>query len=120
MSEQPPHASAPSPIPTTELRWRCDPALLDFATTNDVAPIQEIVGQDAAVESLRFGLAIDAPGQNIFVRGIAGTGRLSAVQHLLHNLGTPQRKQPDRCYVHDFEDKSRPRLIRLPRGRGAA
>ena len=64
-----------NPLPADGLRWRCDAAELDFETTNDVKPLVGVVGQDDAVEALRFGLETDAPGQNIFVRGLSGTGR---------------------------------------------
>ncbi len=113
-----PHAKDVSPLPVDQLRWACDPAQFAFETTNDVEPIQDTVGQDAALESLRFGLAIDAPGQNIFVRGGPGTGRRATVQRLLTSMALPQREMPDHCFVLDFERPDRPRLLSLPHGTG--
>ena len=109
-------SSPPAPLAVADLRWRCDPARLAFETTDDVEPIQEVVGQDAAVASLRFGLSIDAPGQNVFVRGIAGTGRLTAVQQMLESMAPPRRNVPDYVYVHDFARADKPRLLALPTG----
>ena len=60
-----------SALPAEVLRWTCDPAKLAFESTQDVEPITGVVGQDDAVEALRFGLETNAPGQNVFVRGLA-------------------------------------------------
>jgi predicted ATP-dependent protease len=104
-------------LPTDALRWRCDPAALPFASTREVRPIDGVIGQDTAVEALRFGLEIYAPGQNVFVRGLTGTGRMTLVRRLLEEMkpGCPRAK--DCCYVHNFAQPDRPRLITLPRGR---
>lgn len=107
-------------VATADLRWRCDPARFAFETTNDVQPISGVVGQDDAVEALRFGLEVHAPGQNVFVRGLTGTGRLSLVERLMRDIEPACPVALDRCYVHDFEAPDRPRLISLPRGRGRA
>ncbi len=100
------------------LRWRCDPEALDFGTTADVGPVQGVVGQDRAVESLEFGLETDAPGHNVFVRGLAGTGRMTLLRDLLERYRSCRETPPDRCYVHNFSAPERPRLITLPRGEG--
>lgn len=60
------------------LRWCCDPGWLTFETTRTVEPARGIVGQDEAIASLRFGLEFRGAGQNVYVRGLAGTGRTSS------------------------------------------
>ena len=102
------------------LRWSCDSLLPPFETTADVEPITGVVGQDDAIEALRYGLEVFAPGQNIYVRGIAGTGRKSLVRQLLDDISPGCPLADDRCYVHNFAQPGRPRLIALPRGRGRA
>lgn len=111
---------APTPLPASALRWRCDAQTLGFRSTDEVEPLEGIVGQDNAVEALRFGLEIDAPGQNVYVRGLRGTGRLTLVRRLLEEIRPAARLSPDRCYVHDFGAPNRPKLITLDRGRGEA
>jgi predicted ATP-dependent protease len=106
------------PLSADALRWRCDAAELDFESTNDVKPLVGVVGQDDAVEALRFGLETDAPGQNIFVRGLSGTGRMTLVQKLLEDIRPSCALTRDRCYVHNFAHPDRPRLITLPAGKG--
>ncbi|MFQ5590328.1 MAG: AAA family ATPase, partial [Phycisphaerae bacterium] len=107
-----------SALPPEVLRWHCDPGLLPFDSTADVEPATGVVGQDAAVEALRFGLEINAPGQNIFVRGFSGTGRLTLVQRLLEELQPTRPPTKDRCYVRNFSRPECPHLITLGPGEG--
>ncbi len=107
-----------APLPPETLRWRCDAARLGFETTDDVDPLIGVVGQDDAVEALRFGLETDAPGQNIFVRGLSGTGRMTLIQKLLEDIRPTCAPTRDRCYVHNFSHPDRPLLITLPAGKG--
>ncbi|MEQ8767333.1 MAG: ATP-binding protein [Planctomycetota bacterium] len=108
----------PKPIPTHELRWRCDPAVFDFESTKEVEPESGVIGQNEAVEALKFGLLTRAPGQNIFVRGLTGTGRMTLVHRLLQELPMACARTWDRCYVHNFKQPDRPLLLNLPRGKG--
>ncbi len=114
-----PVATRPSPLPHVALRWRCDPASLPFSSTADVAPIPGIVGQDLAIDALRFGLEIHAKGQNVYVRGLQGTGRLTMVRRVLEEIRPQCPPAPDHVLVHDFERPDRPRLLTVARGRGA-
>ena len=109
-----------APLSADALRWRCDPSTLGFEDTSTVAPVDGVVGQDAALESLRFGLEIDAQGQNVFVRGLSGTGRLTLVRRLLERIQPHCPLAPDRVFVHNFGQPERPRLLTLPRGMAAA
>jgi len=109
-----------SPLSCDQLRWRCDPTKLDFETTAEVEPIKGIVGQASAVESLRFGLEVQAPGQNVFIRGLTGTGRMTLVRRLLGEMQPQCPVKEDRCYVRNFSQRDRPRLISLPPGKGRA
>lgn len=114
-----PAAPVPSPLAVATLRWRCDPAALRFSSTAEVEPIPGIVGQDQAIDALRFGLEIHAHGQNVYVRGLQGTGRLTMVRRLLEEIRPRGPAASDHVYVHDFEHPDRPRLLTVPRGRGA-
>ena len=73
-------------VPTPGLRWRCDADRFDFETTEELEPLSGMIGQDDAIEAMRFGLEIYAPGQNVFVRGLSGTGRMSLVGRLLKEI----------------------------------
>ncbi len=99
-----------------QLRWELDPASLDFKTTDDVDPAAGVLGQESALEALRFALECDAPGQNVYVRGPRGTGRLTMVRRLLEELSPVSTSKRDRCYVHNFSRPDHPRLITLAPG----
>ena len=84
------------------LRWTCDEAWLAFESTEQVEPLARVIGQDDAVDALRFGLEIDAPGQNVFVRGLTRTGRMSLLKELMTQIRPACALADDRCYVHNF------------------
>ena len=67
-------------VPVEKLRWTCDESLLKLRDHRRGRADPGVIGQDDAVDALRFGLEVDAPGQNIFVRGLVGTGRLTLVR----------------------------------------
>jgi len=99
------------------VRWRCNPESLPFDSTAELEPSDVVIGQQDAIEALHFGLETNAPGQNIFVRGLAGTGRMTLLKRLMEEIRPSCPLAMDRCYVHNFPQPDRPRLITLPRGR---
>ncbi|MEZ4317353.1 MAG: AAA family ATPase [Myxococcota bacterium] len=108
------------PLNPTELRWTCPLDALEFQTTAELEPCDHIIGQDAASEALRFGLAFRAPGQHVFVRGEDGTGRLTLVQDLLSDPPALPDSARDRVVVMDFDQPDRPALLSLGLGRAPA
>ncbi len=113
-----PDAALRTLLAPAALRWRCDPSEFAFETTREVEPRPGIVGQEDALEALRFGLEVEASGQNVYVRGLSGSGRLSLVRQLLEEIRPARESGCDRLYVRNFQTPSRPRLISLPAGRG--
>jgi lon-related putative ATP-dependent protease len=99
-----------------KLRRLCDPASLDFASTTELNTLETIIGQDRAVSSLQFGLGIQDPGFNIYVSGLPGTGRTTAVRAFLQEMARRRPVPGDWCYVHSFSDPYRPQALRLPPG----
>jgi lon-related putative ATP-dependent protease len=106
-------------VPVDKLRWRLDPATLPFETTEDLEPLKEIIGQRRGVEAFRFGMGMDKPGYNVFITGIAGSGRQSTVRKLLEEISTKKGGTPeDLCYVNNFRNAESPILLRLKAGMG--
>jgi lon-related putative ATP-dependent protease len=91
----------------------------DCDSTSQLSPLETIVGQDRAVRALQFGLRIDNKGFNIFVSGIPGTGRKTAIQDFVKTRATKMPAPPDWLYVNNFADSSKPRAIAMPAGKGA-
>jgi len=103
-----------------QLYRSCDPSIFDFDTTDEVAPLSEVIGQERAIQALETGLKLENARNryNIFVAGDPGTGKLSAVQRFVEDVSTEQAQPPDICYVHNFADPYRPRYLQLPAGQG--
>ena len=104
-------------LPIEKLRRTCDPNSLQCKTTKELAPLQEIIGQERAVRALKFGLGIKDRGFNIYVAGYPGTGRTTAVKNFLEETAKNQPVPPDWCYVNNFADEYTPKAIKLPPGK---
>ena len=96
-----------------------DPASLPFETTDDVAPLSEVIGQPRALDAIEFGLAVDAPGYNLFMAGAPGSGRESAIRATLERYAPTRPTPSDWVYVYNFADPDRPHAIALAPGEGA-
>jgi len=100
-----------------ELRAVCDPHQFPFKSTEAVEPITDIIGQERAVRAIHFGLGMQSFGYNIYVAGLPGTGKNFAVKMFLTELSKKGPVPPDWCYVHNFQDRDRPRVLELPAGK---
>ncbi len=101
-----------------DLCRRCDFGALDFETTEDLEALTGLLGQPRAVEAVEFGIEVEREGYNIFAFGPDGTGKHSAVRQMLEQRAPSRPTPSDLCYVHDFDDANRPRLLELPPGKG--
>lgn len=105
-------------VPAERLRRICDPSSLGFRTTEGLKPVEGIIGQARAIRALQFGLAIQEHGFNIYVAGLPGTGRTTAVKAFLEELARQKEVPTDWCYVHHFKDPYFPKAMKLPPGKG--
>ncbi len=105
-------------VPVEKLRWRCDPETLPFETTEAIQACEEIIGQERAQESIRLGLSIHGIGYNIFVTGLAGTGRFTTIKCILEESNIQGKIPNDLCYVNNFKNPDMPHMISLPAGQG--
>jgi lon-related putative ATP-dependent protease len=106
------------PLQPPQLRSRCDPAALGFATTRELQGLTDMVGQTRALTAIRFGIGMPGQGYNLFVLGPAGTGKHTSVTRFLREKASEQTVPSDRVYVNNFGDSAKPRAIELPPGRG--
>src|ERR1700735_2892066 len=67
-----------------------------------------------------MGVELTAPGYNVFVCGLSGTSRGGMIQRMIEHLQPKAEPAPDRCYVNNFKNPDRPRLLTLPRGQANA
>jgi len=108
------------PLPQRELYHSCNLSDLGFETSDQLPPLAEDLGQERAVEAIRFGIDVPHPGFNLFLMGSAGIGKHQLIQHILDQYQGKQPPPPDWCYVAQFSDPHRPRTLRLPPGMGRA
>ena len=107
-------------VPVEQLRWRCDPDSLPSETTEDIEPCEEIIGQERGLEAIRVGVDINSIGYNIFVTGLAGTGRFTTIKCVLEEIDVKGKFPNDLCYVNNFKNPDMPRMLSLPAGQGNA
>jgi lon-related putative ATP-dependent protease len=104
-------------VPVEKLRASWDGEEMGCETTEDLQPLESIIGQERAIRALRFGLAIQDPGFNLYVAGLPGTGRTTAVKTYLDTIAKDKSVPHDLCYVNSFQDPYRPNALALPPGR---
>ena len=111
---------SPDALPADSLAITYEPDRLGFGSTDDLEDLDEVLGQERALSSIRFGADIRSPGFNLFLLGTEGTGRLDVVRNLLHAKAVELEVPSDWVYVHNFSVAHKPNAIRLPPGRGRA
>ena len=106
-----------SEVPVERLRRTCEPLMVGCDTSKEMKPLEAIIGQERAVKSLQFGLGIKELGFNIYVAGVPGTGRTTAVKRFLEEVAREKPVPRDWCYVNNFRDPYRSKALSLPSGR---
>lgn len=101
-----------------DLEHKCNESALHFKTTKDLESLDEIIGQDRALESLDFGLQVDKKGYNIFVTGSSGTGRSSYVKFITNEMAKDKPASDDWVYVYNFSNAHTPIALCLKKGKG--
>ena len=99
-----------------KLNAGCDPESLGFETTEEVVPLEGMIGQERALSALELALNMKEPGYNLFVSGPAGSGRSTALTAHIHEVAGRQPSPPDWGYVYNFRDRSQPLPVSLPCG----
>ncbi|MCK4606208.1 MAG: AAA family ATPase [candidate division Zixibacteria bacterium] len=89
-----------------------------MATSDDVDPCCEIIGQKRAVEAIKLGLNVKSEGYNVFVTGLTGTGRTTTIQRLLEQLDHQKPDLVDICYVANFKNEDNPLVLSFKAGDG--
>ncbi len=107
-------------LEASELCALCDRAQLDFNTTAELEPLEGIIGQERALQAIRFGLGMKSFGYNLYVAGTPGTGKKTLIRLLVEEIARTQETPNDVFYVYNFDRPERPRAIVVPPGVAAA
>ena len=101
-----------------EVTLAIDPTQFGFESTDELEPLDSIVGQPRAMRALDLGLGVRHRNYHIYVSGLAGTGRLDLISDAITERTADSAVPPDWIYVNNFEEQDRPIAISLPAGTG--
>ena len=105
-----------TPLSAAALYRACDLESFDFDTTAELEPLDGPLGQQRAVEAIEFGIDIEQRGFNLFLLGRPGLGKQELVEQVVGRHARPDEPLADWCYVNNFDDPQRPRVLTLPSG----
>ena len=108
----------PSELDAGMLRRTCSADDMHFDTTDDVALLEGIIGQERAKRAIEFGIEMEAEGYNIFAMGPSGAGKSTTILRYLQERAATQPTPQDWAYVRNPADPHRPRALPLPPGQG--
>ncbi len=113
------HAKHSLEVGVEDLQYHLDEKEYSNSVFEDTDPCCGIIGQSRAMSAVELGLEIKSRGYNIFVTGLSGTGRTTAVKLLLE--GAQDREEPslkDICFVNNFKMAESPRVLYFQAGEG--
>lgn len=105
-------------VPVEKLKNRCKCEIFDGKTTEDLPASSELIGQERAMEALKYGLSINRKGYNIYVSGLTGTGKNSYSFLVAMEFASKKKPPKDWCYVYNFKKPDSPKAISMSNGQG--
>jgi hypothetical protein len=102
-----------------DLRKTCDPSKLQFERSDQLPPGKQHLGQQRAMDAIRFGIRMPSDGYNVFVLGPPGSRRHGLAEAIASEQASKSLPPSDWCYVNNFSDPERPRALRFPASTGA-
>src|SRR5699024_9717240 len=105
-------------VKSEQLRKVVDPSIFEFETTEEVPELTSVIGQERGMAVMRFGLQVKKQGYNLYVAGIPGTGKTTFTNALIDEIAADDVKLFDYCYVHNFTNSYKPKMLQLPVGMG--
>ncbi|GAL13311.1 ATP-dependent protease La type II [Vibrio astriarenae] len=91
---------------------------LPCKSTKELAPLDEIVGQERAQKAVEFAMNIKEKGYNIYAIGHNGLGKRTMILRYLNRHQYDSSTLFDWCYVANFDDVRIPKVLKLPCGVG--
>ena len=105
-------------VSVSDLHKVCQPNIIEPARESKVRAVTDFLGQQRAIDAIRFGMQVDSEGYNVFVLGPLGSHRHGLVEELAKESARDKGAPDDWCYINNFSDPERPRALRLPAGEG--
>ena len=105
-------------VQTEQLRKTVDSSVFEFETTEEVPELTNVIGQERGMAVMRFGLQVKKQGYNLYVAGIPGTGKTTFTNALMDEIAADDVELFDYCYVNNFTNSYKPKMLQLPVGIG--
>jgi lon-related putative ATP-dependent protease len=109
-----------TPLSPSQLYKPCNVELLKFNSTEELEDIDITVGQQRAVEAVKLGMRMHKNGYNIFAMAPSGTGKLTTIRQLVEHQASRQDIPSEWCYVNNFSQPTKPKVISFVPGQGKA
>jgi lon-related putative ATP-dependent protease len=107
-----------TPLDPSLLYKPCNVEQLRFNSTAELEDIDITVGQQRAVDAVKLGMRMHKNGFNIFAMAPSGTGKLTAIRQLVEHEANRQQIPSEWCYVNNFSQPAKPRVISFMPGQG--
>ena len=106
-------------LPAEELRAHFESDLPMFDTTEALeAPEERVVGQERAIDAIKFGMGMKESGYNIFIAGPSKSGLTYTARTFIEEQATQEATPPDWCYVFNFKEQDKPKCMKISAGSG--
>lgn len=105
-------------VSAADLGPQIDSTQFGFAHTDELSPLDVLVGQPRALRAFELGLGLKQPGYHIFLSGIPGTGKMEIVRRTLAERALQEPAPGDWVYVNNFDEPDQPLAITLSAGQG--
>ena len=90
-----------------------------FNNTSELKELEgDLIGQERAKNALEYGLSIDRYGYNIFLSGEQSSRKKQYLKTILNQYAKNKKVPDDLCYVNNFDDDTKPVLLKFPAGEG--
>jgi lon-related putative ATP-dependent protease len=108
------NSQSASAVPVNRLNRSANLSGFKFESTAELEAMDGLLGQDRALEAIRFGTQIEKPGFNLFVIGQPDARMRQTVESLLRKAAKDQLRPSDWVYVNNFKEPHKPAAIELP------
>ncbi len=106
-------------LPPRELRAHFDDDLLAFDTTASLEVLEDrVVGQERAIDAIKFGMGMKEHGYNIFIAGPSKAGLTYTARTFIEDQARQEPTPPDWCYVFNFKEQDKPKCLKISAGSG--
>lgn len=110
--------SIPRELTAEELRKECDASIFKFNKTDELTVEDKVIGQERALKAIDFGLNVNDEWFNLYVSGIQGTGRNTAILRAVEKIAKEKKIPDDICYLHNFDKPDEPKFLKISAGWG--